>query len=359
MKKFITYVDEAGNTGDNLIDSKQPFFVIAAVSVPEDKIDEVEKLRKEQFDSVREKEEVEIKGTRWAKATNKQPALRNIIYSLLEKGGDIHISIVEKRYMIVGWAINTFFDYVTNHSTDNSWMCSPAQCIALANEYYNSCSDEDLNIVGYSLRKPAMSGYEQIIDILKRYTTDPQACRMLEYTKQHLSEIYDFETEPNREFIEPVFHSANLTSFQSLGNILARTCRDNCRQLSLIFDDCALCNEAFDKVFEFFTGLDRDLELPNNNELLTWKGRILGFNVAKSEVETLIQIADIVASSVEKVLQKVSKGTSSYSEYEKFVLAHLFVLFDLNQVWLTMSDSMNRRVFNSIKGVAANSLYKF
>ncbi len=108
MKQFTTYIDEAGNTGDNLIDHQQPFYVMAAVSVPDDKKTVMELILHEKFESVREIEEKEIKGTKWVKATNKQPALKNIIYDLLDNGGDIHIAIVEKRFMIAGMAVNTF-----------------------------------------------------------------------------------------------------------------------------------------------------------------------------------------------------------------------------------------------------------
>ncbi len=98
-----------------------------------------------------------------------------------------------------------------------------------------------------------------------------------------------------------------------------------------------------------FSKADRDVEWPNGREVLTWKYSITGLQTAKSDVVTLIQIADVVASSVEKVMQKISRNARVFNDYEKFILAHLFVLFDLNQVWLTMSDGMNRRFINSIK----------
>ena len=45
MKQYITYIDEAGNTGDNLLDLQQPLFVLAAVSVPVDKLIQAKQIR--------------------------------------------------------------------------------------------------------------------------------------------------------------------------------------------------------------------------------------------------------------------------------------------------------------------------
>lgn len=349
MKQFTTYIDEAGNTGDNLIDHQQPFYVMAAVSVPDDKKTVMELILHEKFESVREIEEKEIKGTKWVKATNKQPALKNIIYDLLDNGGDIHIAIVEKRFMIAGMAVNTFFDYASNHSQNQSWMCSPQKSIDAANHYYHECTDDELIKIGKTLRRPTFEGYSEAVAILKARALNRERIEMLSYTESNLKEIYDFESEPNDLFNDSVFHSPNLTSFHCVGNMLARMCRDSQRITSLVFDDCALCNDAYKKTFEMFSKADRDVEWPNGKEVLTWKYSITGLQTAKSDVVTLIQIADVVASSVEKVMQKISRNARDFNDYEKFILAHLFVLFDLNQVWLTMSDGMNRRFINSIK----------
>ena len=45
MKHYKTYIDEAGNTGDNLLDLQQPLFVLAAVSIPVDKLSRAENVR--------------------------------------------------------------------------------------------------------------------------------------------------------------------------------------------------------------------------------------------------------------------------------------------------------------------------
>lgn len=351
MKKFTTYIDEAGNTGDNLIDHQQLFYVMAAVSVPDDKKTVMESILHEQFESVREKEEKEIKGTTWVKAPNKQPALRKIIYDLLDNGGDIMISIIEKRFMIAGMAVNTFFDYANNHSNNASWMCSPQKSIDTANHYYQECTDEELIKIGKALRHPTLERYTEAVSILKSHAFPRERMEMLTYTESNLKEIYDFESEPSEMFNNSVFHSPNLTLFHCVGNMLARMCLDRQRITSLIFDDCALCNDAYKKVFDKFSNANCDVEWPEGKDVLTWKNRITSFQTAKSDVVTLIQIADVVASSVEKVIQKISRNVRDFNDYEKFILAHLFVLFDCDQIWLTMSDGMNRKFINSIKSV--------
>ena len=57
MKRYKTYIDEAGNTGDNLLDLKQPLFVLGAVSIPMEKHTQAKLVREAHFLAVKEKEE--------------------------------------------------------------------------------------------------------------------------------------------------------------------------------------------------------------------------------------------------------------------------------------------------------------
>lgn len=82
MKQYITYIDEAGNTGDNLLDLHQPLFVLASVSVPADKLAQAKQIRDAHFLAVKEKEETEIKATKWYKAPKKQQAMLLLLQEL-------------------------------------------------------------------------------------------------------------------------------------------------------------------------------------------------------------------------------------------------------------------------------------
>ena len=63
--RYKTYIDESGNTGPNLIDKDQKYFTFGAVSVPFEKEPALKLFILEQFSSVKEKEETEIKAAKW------------------------------------------------------------------------------------------------------------------------------------------------------------------------------------------------------------------------------------------------------------------------------------------------------
>ncbi len=84
--KCTTYIDESGNTGNNLTDKDQKLFIIAAVTIPETIETSVIDRIKEVFSEVKEIGETEIKATKWIRAPKKAAKLQEIIGFMREKG---------------------------------------------------------------------------------------------------------------------------------------------------------------------------------------------------------------------------------------------------------------------------------
>lgn len=55
MQNYKTYIDESGNTGDNLTDKNQKYFVLAGVSVPISMEESLKNMIRDFFLSVKEK----------------------------------------------------------------------------------------------------------------------------------------------------------------------------------------------------------------------------------------------------------------------------------------------------------------
>lgn len=343
MKQYITYIDEAGNTGDNLLDLHQPLFVLAAVSVPVDKQIQAKQIREAHFLAVKEKEETEIKATKWYKAPKKQQAMSLLLQELQVLGTKLHLVVTEKRYMIAGWAINTFFDYANVGSDDMSFVNDGNKRRATADRYEQNCTDEELASIGQTLRNPTREGYLRAIGILRQRAPEQSSIDILNSAERNVDELLAVETSHDNLFGDSVFHTPNLTSLHALGNMIAQMCKEQEAQTSFIFDDCSLCNKAFLELYKIDSNIKEDFSIPTLPNHFTWKDRVLSFKTANSKSESLLQAADVLATCTDKLLQKVGGGATEFTVLEKSILMQLGLTFGENQLWMVSSQKLKQQ----------------
>lgn len=343
MKRYITYIDEAGNTGDNLLDLHQPLFVLAAVSVPVDKQIQAKQIREAHFLAVKEKEETEIKATKWYKAPKKQQAMSLLLQELQVLGTKLHLVVTEKRYMIAGWAVNTFFDYANVGSDDMSFVNNGNKRRATADHYEQNCTDEELASIGQALRNPTREGYLRAIGILRQRAPEQSSIDILNSAERNVDELLAVETSHDNLFGDSVFHTPNLTSLHALGNMIAQMCKEQEAQTSFIFDDCSLCNKAFLELYKIDSNIKEDFSIPTLPNHFTWKDRVLSFKTANSKSESLLQAADVLATCTDKLLQKVGGGATEFTVFEKSILMQLGLTFGENQLWMVSSQKLKQQ----------------
>ena len=343
MKRYITYIDEAGNTGDNLLDLHQLLFVLAAVSVPVDKQIQAKQIREAHFLAVKEKEETEIKATKWYKAPKKQQAMSLLLQELQVLGTKLHLVVTEKRYMIAGWAVNTFFDYANVGSDDMSFVNDGNKRRATADHYEQNCTDEELASIGQALRNPTREGYLRAIGILRQRAPEQSSIDILNSAERNVDELLAVETSHDNLFGDSVFHTPNLTSLHALGNMIAQMCKEQEAQTSFIFDDCSLCNKAFLELYKIDSNIKEDFSIPTLPNHFTWKDRVLSFKTANSKSESLLQAADVLATCTDKLLQKVASGATEFTVFEKSILMQLGLTFGENQLWMVSSQKLKQQ----------------
>ena len=349
MRQYITFIDEAGNTGDNLLDLHQPLFVLAAVSVPVDKQPQANEIRDAHFLAVKEREETEIKATKWYKAPKKQEAMSLFLKELQVLGAQLHLVVTEKRYMIVGWVVNTFFDYANIGSNDMSFVNDGNKRRATAGHYERNCTDAELAIIGQALRSPTREDYLHAINILRTHAPEQSSIDILDCAKNNADELLDIETSHDEMFGDSVFHTPNLTSLHVLGNMISRMCKEEDAQTSFIFDDCSLCNKAFLQLFKIDSNIERDFCIPTIPEHYTWKDRVLSFKTANSKSEPLLQAADVLATCTDKLLQKIASGSTDFSLFEKSILLQLGYTFGEDHLWIVASQKFKQQFARAIR----------
>lgn len=344
MRTYVTFIDEAGNTGDNLQDLQQPLFVLAAVSVPKDALALAEQVRETHYLAVKEKEETEIKAAKWYKSPKKQEALATLLYEMKQLGAQYHVVVLEKCFMIAGWAVNTFFDYANVGSDDTSFVNDANKRKFVADHYEQNCTDEELSVIGQALRNPSREGYLQAINVLRRNAPEQSSKDILNCAESNIDNLLAEETRPSGTFSENVFHAPNLTSFATIGNMLAEMCKLEEAQTSIIFDDCTLCNQAFQQVFCIYSQIKEDFNIPTIPTHYRWKDRILSFSEAKSQAQPLLQAADALATCTDKLFhQKISIDDMVFTPIERSFVMLLALTFSENHLWMVTSQRFQQR----------------
>ena len=266
-----------------------------------------------------------------------------LLQELQVLGAKLHLVVTEKRYMIVGWAVNTFFDYANVGSDDKSFVNDGNKRRATADHYEQNCTDEELVIVGHALRNPTRDGYLRSIDILRQRAPEQSSVDILNCAERNVDELLDVETSHDNLFGDSVFHTPNLTSLHALGNMIARMCKEQDAQTSFIFDDCTLCNKAFLKLYKIDSNIEEDFSIPTIPDHFTWKDRVLSFKTANSKSEPLLQAADVLATCTDKLLQKIASGATEFTVFEKSILMQMGLTFGENQLWMVASLKLKQQ----------------
>jgi hypothetical protein len=113
-------------------------------------------------------------------------------------------------------------------------------------------------------------------------------------------------------------------------------------ETALIFDDCNLCNEAFPKLFDIFKNVEEDIQIPGLPPIYTWKNRILSVQKGLSHAQPLLQAADVLATSTDKVLQKCREDNMNFNDYECGILMLLAILYGEGNLWMVTSQKLKQ-----------------
>lgn len=314
MCTYTTYIDEAGNTHTDLQNPVQPYFVIAAVSVPNNKKKLLMELYQQEFDRVKRPDEKEIKGRIWVKKEPKQQALKNIINGLKAQDCIISVVVVDKMRMIMPLAVNKFFDYFLNGSKDMRWR--DMEYARKTAEYYNGQLTSDEKIKVYqAFDDPKEQTYREAIRVLKGKALDQSWKDMLDCSLANIPELLsEEETDGNNVLSPAASHSPNLTSYFALVNMQIERLRHKGGTF-ILFDSCKQCNEDFRQVYEWMNKAKDDVQI-DDRTIHAWDC-VKGFDVDDSRKESALQFADIVASSVYFMLlsKKQGKQLNSYEQY--------------------------------------------
>lgn len=320
---YNTYIDESGNTGNNLVDRDQKYFTIAAVSVPQDEEQRILSFIQEKFDAVKEIGETEIKAARWARTPKKAEIMKSIIDYMKENRCDFSLVILEKRYMVCALIVDNFLDGAYNDFEDYTWCNDKEEKKKAAQYFYDVLDDNEIKQISNAFTQPQLEKYINAYNIVFSKTQNLDYKKML--AGCHIIQLYedDYNAVMNNPEANPnVVRSANYTTFTALGMRIANICRRKNYKTNIVFDNCLLCNEAFMNLYERFKIVEDNEILKMWAGILSWKGWVDSFTIANSKSSFLLQTADILATSVTKTLENIfSEG--NLTNYDNYIKNHI------------------------------------
>lgn len=335
MRKI--YIDEAGNTGADIMVKDQPVFVFAGVMLDEREERTVLQKMKELFLLNREQEELEIKGKSWSKTAKKASALQAIIEEIISRNGDIAVVIIEKRFMAGVMVVDNFFDYVYNDIKDPKWVNSRNAKIQGANYYHERLTDELASRVwNLFSNKQSPGTIRQIIDELLLITDDSEYKSLLEGAKPHVEDLVN-DLYGQRSAGMPldsipmnVMRAPNFSAFNQLINMLIPLCVASDSTARLIMDEQRQFEKTYERLVDMFCNIEAPAIRfgPDPGDIIySWKGVVSESSTGNSQIETGLQLSDIIASSIYSLMLKAQKGDmSKFLELDIFIISLLHML---------------------------------
>lgn len=358
-------MDEAGNTGADIMIKNQPVFVLAGVMLDEQKEHIVLQKMETMFQIHREQEELEIKGKSWSKTAKKASALQTIIEEIIAQKGDIAIVIIEKRFMAGAMVVDNFFDYVYNDVQNLKWVNCREAKIQGANYYYEHLTDELASKV-WSLFKEKQSSedFRLIIDELLLVTDDNEYKALLEGAKPHVGDLVNdlykqsSVNTPLENIPTNVMRAPNFSTFNQLINMFIPLCCAPNSTAKLIIDEQHQFEESYRRLFDIFCNIKIPaIQLGTNfeNVIYSWNNVITDLSIGNSQKEKGLQLADIVASSINSLMLKAQKGdVNKFLELDLFNVLLLHILGETcHTVHYVVSNQFYTRYFESVKNATA------
>lgn len=351
------YIDEAGNTGADILIKDQPVFVLAGVMLNGNQEKVVLQKMDEQFNLYKEKEECEIKGSSWSKTARKAFALQAIIEEVLAQNGNIAVVIVEKRFMAGAMVIDNFFDYVYNDIKDVKWVNDRTIKVQGANYYYDRISDELASKIWNLFRTPQSSDcFLQIVDELISITDNREYCSLLQGSKPHIEELIKdlYNNTALNQVSTKCMRAPNFSAFNQLINMLIPICYEDNTETKLIIDEQRQFEKSYKSLFDIFSNIEKPFistGLEQNDVIYSWRGIVTDMSMANSKINKGLQLADIVASSINNLMLKSQKyNTSKFLPLDLFNIGLLHVLdSNCKTVHYVVSKQFFKKYLDAVK----------
>lgn len=341
--RFTFYMDESGNTGDDLVGSDQSFFTLGGLGINNRRQNGIsrgiEKIKKD-YNLNFELKAKKLLGTKY------EPAIPEMVECAMREDTIPFFTILEKRFMVAARIIENYFDPAYNQNTDNSWTFPLPIKNSLANHFYETLSSRTINATSLAMQKGTPDKVKEAYNLILDETKDEWIRKILSGAKNGLDELGDQIAQSRVDNPDSVpggvLYSPNYTVYFEHLNKLEHLLRQRGASADIVFDSSRQYNQHFRTLFQRLKNLSESkLHFPQTTLYFGFKN-LEKFNHKDSASCGPLQLADLIVSSISGFFKKlqINDGPWRFTSSEEFWLAFIFILMENNFGNWVMSDRL-------------------
>ncbi len=331
MLDYNFFVDEAGHTGEDLIKSDQLFFTMGAIGIPVKDLPFVESITKRLM--TKHKIDFELKGKKLI-GTKFEPIIPEIFNELFNIDFLPVFTVLEKRFMIAGKIVENFFDPAYNINTDSSWTLPIPRKVIVANYFYDVLSKNTIEMLATAMVKGTLDELKNSYELLLSETKNKEYKRLLKGVENQLFELSQALSKNAsgtlHDIASSVMNSPNYTIYYEHLNKIEHLLRLRNKKGDIVFDSSREFNKPFATLFEQLrTAKQNKLEFPGNTLYFGFQN-LVGFDHKDSKDIVFIQLADILATSVNSFFRKLHRRENFWklNKSEEFWMGYIYILLE-------------------------------
>ena len=305
MEKQTFYIDECGNTGSNFLDRAQPFYIYGGWLLKDELY---VNCQKELTDKFLGKQAKELKAKKFFYYDKDCRKYSEIFWTLINKYKAVPIfQIVEKKYMLGAKIVETFFDPNYNHNLDNgySWpgqwkidlACKIAKCEEVLGEFSKIITYKD----------NTLAQIKRVYAVLKEYLYkcgEKENALLLEnLCDEQFKEMLDEFNVMTNKGVNRSGLSLVLPMLNDLLKNVELYARVADSMVFVVHDEL----RGYDEIFQLlenihFEQYKTEPEMVGCQVILIGYPHITGIRKEKSEVDIMIQMADLLCGFIHYTL---------------------------------------------------------
>ena len=312
---YHAYCDESGNTGANLLDPRQPLFVVGGWLV-NDRALPAAQDRVREYADILSLTEKELHGYQLLKSERGRRAIYLLMTDFLNPFSLPICQIIEKRFMLAGMVYETFLDPDSNPKIPESFVdmwegkhdlgekiyALPDKVLARFSKAYETL---DRSLLLKSLRSVA--------DALQA-RSETHLADLILGSFPHIEKIIEKQRIGRKSYDSLTLNTPNVAAFHMFFHSLEKIGRDSAiPKITLVHDENLQFRKTFPMIFEGF----RDDISNKVIKMGPWSDVYFGFQSLKdfefadSKNEPILQASDVFVSSIYLYAANACRGRNS------------------------------------------------
>jgi hypothetical protein len=306
--RFDFYCDEAGNTGTNYLDASQPVHVLAGWTVPR------RRRKKVTHEVLATVTDAHIQGPELhaARLLRTERGLRIAwdVFAKMRRLGCIPLFVLfEKGFGIAANAVEAFLDPAFNSRIGNEWTNRPLKRATAVR--LHEIPGEWRSLLAVAYRRQSGSELAAALDALIadcRAAAASDLADLLQGARPHLEAIA--ESLDTTDFAGRGANSINFLAFAGMLQLIHQIAGPvGVREVQIVHDE----TPQFEESFAHAVDIQRNAQpavfrYADGEEFVTGLSSLAGFGTERSIESPLVQAADLLASSLRAICERVLAG---------------------------------------------------